>query len=115
MEAITQNLKFIHQLTIQNKAYRKTRVLAEQPVIYQVRIPGQAYFPYMYISRMQVNFLGTKRILKVAMDDGEISATIPDAYEIDIVLRGLTTDMSNFIVAEMGEGKIDVSTRKVNK
>ena len=112
--SISKNIELIHQLTIQNKIYRKSRVLSEQPVIYQVRIPGQAYYPYAYIEQLYVNFLGTRRIRKVKIGNQEIETTIPDAYEVEIKLRCLTSDSSNFIVAEMGTNKVDISTRKVN-
>jgi hypothetical protein len=65
IDSIQKNLEFIQKLTLQNKQYKKSRVLSEQPVIYQVTIPGQAYYPYAYIERMNVNFLGTKRVRKV--------------------------------------------------
>lgn len=112
--SISKNIELIHQLTIQNKIYRKSRVLSEQPVIYQVTIPGQAYYPYAYIEQLYVNFLGTRRIRKVKIGNQEIETTIPDAYEVEIKLRGLTSDSSNFIVAEMGTNKVNISTRKVN-
>lgn len=91
--AYVQNAAFIQKLALSNMPRRKTRVVVDPPCIYEVLIPGKAFYPYCYIDSMTVKHLGTKRLI-----GGEI---IPDAYEIEIELISLLSEASNFYAGQM--------------
>ena len=88
-----KHAKFIQQLALNNLPRRVTRVVVEPPCIYEVFIPGKAFYPYCFISRLQVNNVGTRRLI-----NNEI---VPDAFQIDISLTSLTKDASNFYDRQM--------------
>ena len=88
-----KNSKLIQQLILNNLPRRKTRVVVEPPCIYEVLIPGKAFFPYCYISDLRVLHMGTKRLL-----NGEI---VPEAYEVQITIKSLTSDANNFYEKQM--------------
>ena len=77
------------------------------------------FFPYAYISKMDVNFLGTRRNLPVripadASNGGatEVSASIPDAYEVTITFTSMLADTGNLMINKGFAGKINVTTEK---
>ena len=88
-----KNSKLIQQLILNNLPRRKTRVVVEPPCIYEVLIPGKAFFPYCYISDLRVLHIGTKRLM-----NGEI---VPDAFEVQITIKSLTSDANNFYEKQM--------------
>jgi hypothetical protein len=88
-----KNSQLIQQLILNNLPRRKTRVVVEPPCIYEVLIPGKAFFPYCFITDLRVLHVGTKRLM-----DGEI---VPDAFEVQITIKSLTTDANNFYEKQM--------------
>lgn len=88
-----KHAKFIQQLALNNLPRRITRVVVEPPCIYEVFIPGKAFYPYCFISRLQVTNVGTRRLI-----NNEI---IPDAFQIDISLTSLIKDASNLYDRQM--------------
>ena len=88
-----KHAKFIQQLALNNLPRRVTRVVVEPPCIYEVFIPGKSFYPYCFISRLQVTNVGTRRLI-----NNEI---VPDAFQIDISLTSLTKDASNFYDRQM--------------
>lgn len=91
--AYLKNSQLVQQLAINNLPRRKTRVVIEPPCIYEVLIPGKAFFPYCFISDLRVLHVGTKRLIQ-----GEI---VPDAFEVQITIKSLTTDANNFYEKQM--------------
>lgn len=91
--AYMKNNELIQKLALNNMPRRFSRVVVEPPCIYEVLIPGRAFYPYCFVERMEVKHMGTKRVL-----DREI---IPEAYQVNITLRSLTTDVSNFYDTQM--------------
>lgn len=98
-----KNLEMITQLIIQNTPHRYDRLLVDPPCIYEVTVPGKAFYPYAFISELVVVHLGTKRMI-----DGKI---IPDAFKVKIKLTSLTAEVNNFYEPEMGTGGINVDVR----
>ena len=91
--AYLQNSKLVQQLIVNNLPRRKDKVVVEPPCIYEVLIPGKAFFPYCFISDLRVLHVGTKRLM-----EGEI---VPDAFEIQLTIKSLTTDANNFYEKQM--------------
>ena len=88
-----KHTKFIQQLSLSNLPRRVTRAIVEPPCIYEVLIPGEVFYPYCYISRLQITNVGTRRMI-----NNEI---IPDAYQIDINLTSLIKDANNLYEKQM--------------
>ena len=103
-----KNLELITKLVIQNTPHRFNRILVDPPCIYELTIPGRGFYPYSYISTLQVSHEGTKRILENA--NGK-KAIIPDAFKVHIEFKSLTSEVNNFFIPEMGTSGIDVSKR----
>jgi hypothetical protein len=82
--------------------------LVDPPCIYELTIPGRGFYPYAYISALQVDHVGTRRILKNSIGKDVI---VPDAFKVHIEFKSLTSDVNNFIVPAMGSAGIDVSKR----
>jgi hypothetical protein len=105
--AYLSNAAFIQKLALSNMPRRKTRVVVDPPCIYEVLIPGKAFFPYCYIRSMNVKHLGTKRVI-----NGE---TIPDAYQISIVIESLLAEASNFYEGQMQHHNIAFDNSSINE
>ena len=110
-EDIDRNLQIIKNLVIQNLPYRINQIKSEIPVIYDVNIPGSAHYPFCYISGLTIKHLGNKRVTKEF--NGGIPTLIPDAYMVNIILKTLTDDASNFYIQAFGNNLngINVKTR----
>ena len=91
--AYQKNSQLVQQLALNNLPRRKTKIVVEPPCIYEVLIPGKAFFPYCFISDLRVLHVGTKRLI-----EGEI---VPDAFEIQMTIKSLTTDANNFYEKQM--------------
>lgn len=92
-DAYVKNKSLIQRLIMQNLPRRHSRVVVEPPCIYEVQIPGKAFYPFCFIRSLRVTHSGTKRII-----DGEV---IPDAYVVNFQLMSLTSDANNFYGVEM--------------
>lgn len=103
-----QNLKLITKLVIQNTPHRFNRILVDPPCIYELTIPGRGFYPYAYISSLQIQHEGTKRVL--TNSEGKKSI-IPDAYKVHIEFKSLTSEVNNFFEPQMGSAGIDTSKR----
>jgi hypothetical protein len=108
---VIRNWQFVFLLIYQNRPSRFTRDLIEPPVIYELELPGQKYMPFAYISKLEVQFLGSRRIMDIPYIDesglGQSSSTIttiiPDGYLIDIDFQGLVGDSRNFDYASLNK------------
>lgn len=103
-----KNLKLLTKLIVQNTPHRHNRLLVDPVCIYELTVPGRGFYPYAYISSLNVEHMGTKRILKGEKGNDII---VPDAFEVTIGLKSLTSDVNNFIIPETGTAGIDVSQR----
>ena len=109
-ESYIKNSDLIKKLLLKNLPQRVDKIVVYPPAIYEVTIPGRAFYPYCYIDHLSVSHEGTKRIIKVVGKD-EI---VPDAYVVTITIKSLTSDSSNFYVPQTGNAGIDFNQRRVS-
>jgi hypothetical protein len=100
-EDVQRNWQLIFMLIYQNRANRKSRDLIDPPCLYEVSIPGIKYMPFAYIQSLSVQFMGARRSYKINVPSlqgtSRISTIIPDAYIVNITLRGLVAETQNFL------------------
>ena len=114
---ISTNWQLIFGLIYQNRPGRVSKSIIDQPVLYEVNLPGVAHMPYAYISRLAVNFLGARRLMNLEVpvsdeegnDIGTITTTVPDAYELDITVTGLNEETRNMLYANITKSKLTVN------
>ena len=121
-EDVRRNWQLIFGLVYQNRPGRVSKSIIDQPVIYEIHLPGVAYMPYAYISNLSVKFLGNRREMEfdvpimnegvsggTSSNIGNIKTVIPDAYEISITVTGLNEETRNFIYASVKKDKLTVN------
>ena len=117
-EDIVRNWQFLFLLLYQNRPGKTSQNTVDQPVIYQVEIPGTKFFPFCYIQSLNIDFLGSRRELKIniptntatssdlgaagqsistAIGSTTISTIIPDAYRVTINLKSMIANSKNFM------------------
>lgn len=107
-----QNYELLWILTFQNRPYRTSFSRIMPPKIYTLTIPGQEFFPYCYISNMQVGFNGTRRLLPVTLPTGRVvETTIPDAYVVSITFTSLLANIGNTMVSKSFASNVKTSTK----
>jgi hypothetical protein len=107
-----QNYELLWLLAYQNKPYRTSFSRILPPKLYSVSIPGIKYMPYAYISKMDVNFLGTRRQLPVNTPKGEIVTSIPEAYDVTLTFTSLLADTGNLMISDGFKDIIKVRERE---
>ena len=120
-EDVRRNWQLIFGLVYQNRPGRVSKSIIDQPVIYEVHLPGVAYMPYAYISSLSVKFLGNRRDMEFdvpimgegdsgsASNIGSIRTVIPDAYELSLSITGMNEETRNFIYASVKKDKLTVN------
>lgn len=107
-----QNYELLWMLAFQNKPYRTSFSRILPPKLYTLNIPGLKYFPYSFISSMNVDFIGSRRNLDITLPTGRvISSPIPDAYKVTITFKSLLADVGNLMVTRDFGSKINTSIR----
>jgi len=106
-DAYIKNLELITKLVIQNTPHRHNRILVDPSCIYELLVPGRGFYPYAYISKLEVTHEGTRRVIDVKARE----TIVPEAFKISITLKSLTNDVNNFMIPEMGRAGIDVSKK----
>jgi len=105
-ETISRNWQFLYLLIYQNSPNRMTRDLILPPCIYEAHVPGIWYSKYSYISALNVDFVGTRRRMKVRVpqyDDNKtlgslsIPTIIPDVYQVTISMTELVGESQNML------------------
>lgn len=104
--SISQNYQLLWLLIYQNRSYRKNKIAVEPPRIYRVNVAGTKYMHFAYMDRMSVQFVGNRRTTLVTAPsptggDTTINVVIPDAYQVDITFRSLTSDMANLMLENL--------------
>jgi len=112
---VLRNWQFLYLLVYQNRPGKTGYNTVDQPVIYEVSVPGTKFFPYAYISNLTVEFVGSRRELTLNIPSvqsgvnatgnaissstgtSSINAIIPDAYRVRISLKSLTANTRNFM------------------
>jgi hypothetical protein len=106
-----QNYELLWILAFQNRPYRTSFSRILPPKIYTLTIPGQEFFPYCFLSNMQVNFNGTRRLLPVTLPSGTtLETTIPDAYTVSLTFTSLLANIGNTMIAKSFAEKIKTGT-----
>lgn len=119
---VRRNWQLIFGIVYQNRPGRVSKSIIDQPVIYEIHLPGVAYMPYAFISNLSVKFLGNRREMEldvpimnegvsggVANNIGKIRTVIPDAYELSITVEGLNEETRNFLYASVKKDKLTVN------
>lgn len=117
---VINNWQLIYLLLFQNRPGKTSINTVEQPVLYEVEIPGIKFFPFAYMSNISVDFQGARRrmVLNIPYTEVQTSvdetvgegrdvtrilnaysfdAIIPDAYIVKLTLHGLNTTTRNFM------------------
>lgn len=79
---VVRNWEFLFLLLYNNKPARTSTAVVDPPVIYQVEIPGIKFFPFCYLSNLQVEFQGSRREMSFSLpvtDNLNVDASIPAA------------------------------------
>jgi len=136
---VVRNWQFLFLLLYQNRPGKTSANTVDQPVIYQVEIPGVKYFPYCSIQALNIEFMGSRRELNINVPTADtvssdlgaagqalasavgyqsIPTIIPDAYKVTITLKSLVANSKNFMqhmigphnLVETGTSKAGTST-----
>jgi len=115
---VIRNWQLIYLLVYQNRPIRFTRDLIEPPVIYEVSLPGHKYMPYAYITRLEVQFVGSRRPMNITFKDesslgqgkNSVNTIIPDGYLVQITLKGLVAETRNFLYTSLNADPVSVTT-----
>lgn len=116
---VVRNWQFLFLLLYQNRPGKTSTNTVDQPVIYQAEIPGVKFFPFCYITSIVVDFMGSRREMKINVpvnnsfssfagdiagqylgstaETTAIKAIIPDAYRVRISLKSMTANTKNFM------------------
>lgn len=101
------NWQLLYLLVYQNRANRRSRDLIDPPVLYELTIPGQRFHPYVYINELSISFLGSTRLMQIDVpyEKGTIliNAIIPEAYDVTIQFKELTSSTQNFLFASLSD------------
>jgi hypothetical protein len=109
--AYQQNYELLWLLAYQNKPFRTSFSRILPPKLYTVSVPGMKFFPYAYINNMTVDFLGTRRQLQVATPKGEITTSVPEAYNVSITFTSLFAGTGNLMVADGFKSPVKVKVK----
>ena len=117
-EDVVRNWQLIYLLVYQNRPIRFTRDLIEPPVIYEVSLPGHKYMPYAYVSKLEVQFVGSRRPMEITFKDesslgqgqNRVNTIIPDGYTIQITLKGLVAETRNFLYTSLNADPVTVTS-----
>jgi len=115
---VIRNWQLIYLLVYQNRPIRFTRDLIEPPVIYEVSLPGHKYMPYAYVSRLEVQFVGSRRPMEITFKDesslgqgqNKVNTIIPDGYTVQITLKGLVAETRNFLYTSLNADPVTVTS-----
>lgn len=114
---ILDNWQLIFGLIYQNKPGRVTRAIIDMPVIYEVLVPGVAYMPYAYISKLSISFAGSRRTMAVETpiydNDSQtptiLETIVPDAYIVDLTIEGMNEETKNLLYANVVSKSVTVT------
>jgi hypothetical protein len=112
---VVRNWQLLFLLVYQNRPGKTGLNVVEQPVIYQVEVPGVKFFPYCYITSIGIEFVGSRREMSIDIPSNgttvnntststtsnntvtTIKTIIPDAYKVRISLQSMTANSKNFM------------------
>ena len=118
-EDVQRNWQLIFMLIYQNRPNRKSRDLIDPPCLYEVSIPGIKYMPFAYINNLSVGFMGARRSYKINVPSlngfTKILTIIPDAYVVNITLKGLVAESQNFLYSMLFDKQDIVSVLETQR
>jgi len=115
---VVKNWQFLFLLLYQNRPGKTGNNVVDQPVIYQVEVPGTKFFPFCCIESINIEFIGSRRELAISIPTSNsvtsnafsdtqavnsatgtrnIMAVIPDAYRVSITLKSMIANSKNFM------------------
>jgi len=97
-EDVKKNWQLLFLLLYQNKPSRVNANVIEPPVLYQVEIPGQKFMPYAYMSKLAVDFKGSRRTLsmEIPIQDQVFSSSSRSAPTANLPNNQVVSGVSNF-------------------
>lgn len=123
---VMNNWQLLFLLLYNNKPGRVSPVTVEQPVIYEVEIPGVKFYPFCYISNIDIKFQGSRRELSMEIPFTQqslgsspigntinvntqestktIKTIVPDAYFVTITLKSMLGNTKNFMYHLLDNG-----------
>jgi hypothetical protein len=122
---VIKNWQLLFLLIYQNRPSRISRDIIEPSVIYEVLIPGVKYTPFAYVSRLNVEFIGSRRTMVLPIP--QLTSTgrtfsvlntssegfetiVPDAYKVTITLKSLLAETRNFMYSLLYQKRLLVQT-----
>jgi len=128
---VVNNWQLLFLLLYNNKPGRISPTTLDQPVIYEVEIPGTRFFPYCYISSIDIKFQGARRELQIQIPSTSqavattaagaatsvttktslktITTIVPDAYYVTITLKSMLANSKNFMYHMIDNGSLTVA------
>jgi hypothetical protein len=110
-EQINENYQFLFLLIYQNTMYRKDRSAFIPPCIYEVLVPGMRYMKWAHISRLVIDFIGTRRMIEVDSGIGTFKTIVPEAYNVNITVTGLHEEAGNFLIRSSANNFSEIEIR----
>ncbi len=110
-EQINENYQFLFLLIYQNTMYRKDRSAFIPPCIYEVLVPGTRYMKWAHISRLGIDFIGTRRMIEVDSGIGVFKTIVPEAYNVNITVTGLHEEAGNFLIRSSANNFSEIKIR----
>lgn len=100
-----KNWQFVFMMAYQNLPNRMNRFLVQPSVVYELRLPGMYYLPYVHLSSLQVKCHGVRLKKDVSFLVGPpenqqkkiISTLIPEAYELNLAFKSLLPETKNLL------------------
>ena len=72
---VVKNWQFLFLLLYQNRPGKTSANTVDQPVIYQVEVPGIKFFPFCYIQSLNIEFMGSRRELNIEIPTTTTTST----------------------------------------
>lgn len=100
---MVRNFQLAYMLVYQNLPNRNSKQIIMPPCIYELTIPGVTYCPYVYMSSVDVTFMGSRHevTLKLPFESLDefkgVRVTVPEAYEITLNIQELVGHTKNFM------------------
>jgi hypothetical protein len=94
------NFRLIYLLLYQNMPNRLNRMALVPPVIYRAKLPGVFSYRYSFLSSLEVNMIGIRKMKNIPKfitteNNKAIDVVIPEGYEITLTLQSLLPETQN--------------------
>lgn len=102
-DSAVKNYQLLWLLAFQNVPQRVTKTLIELPKLYEVNVPGVSNLKFCYMESLDIDFIGNRRRVRIPMPagsglEGQIYATMPDAYNVKMTFRSLIMNSGNLML-----------------